>query len=77
MSSLDLRDGLVCEEYLSLDLYVLGGSTITLRSDICEKSGLSGNIILLDVAGFGISCANECSEPMLSLLGSLLSLLLE
>ena len=48
-----------------------------LGSDICKKSSSSGNIILLDVAGFGNSCGNECSEPILSLLGSLCSLLLE
>ena len=60
-----LRDGLVCEVCLSFDLQVLGGSTITLRSDICEKSGSSGNIILMDMAGYGNSCANVCSETML------------
>ena len=72
-----LRDGLVCEDCLSFDLQVLAGSIITLGSDICEKSGSSGNIILLDVAGFGNSYVNECSEPILSLLGSLHTLFLE
>ena len=62
LSDWSLRDGLVCEECLSFNLRVLGDSTIMLRSDICEKSGSSGNIILLDVVGFGNSCANECSD---------------
>ena len=56
---------------------IIPGTVITLGSDICEKLGSSGKYILLNVAGFGNSCANECSEPILSLLGSLRTLLLE
>ena len=37
-----LQDGTVCEECSSFDLQVLGGSIITLGSDICEKSASSG-----------------------------------
>ena len=35
---------------------MLGGSILTLGSDIYEKSGSSGRISLDEVAGFGNSC---------------------
>ena len=41
----------------------LGGSIITLGSEICEKSGSSGIICLEEVAGFGNSDLSECSYP--------------
>ena len=40
---------------------MLGGSIITLVSDICEKSRSSGIICLEEVAGFGNSFTLECS----------------
>ena len=58
-----LWDCLVWDKCLSFGLQVVGGSIITLESDICEKSFSSGNIILLEVAGFRSSWVNECSEP--------------
>ena len=38
---------------ISFDLQEFGGSINILGSDIYKKSGSSGNIILLEVAGFG------------------------
>ena len=60
------REGLVWET-----LVELGGSIITLGSDIWEKSGSNGMICLEEVAGFGNSDISECSYPGACTSGSL------
>ena len=61
-----LREGLVWETSVEM-----GGSMITLGSDICEKSGLSGINCLEEVAEFGNSDISECSYPGVCTFGSL------
>ena len=60
------HEGLVWETSVEL-----GGSIITLGSDIWEKSGSSGINCLEEVAGFGNSDISECSYPGVCTFGSL------
>ena len=66
---------LLWDVWLSFDLQVLLGSSITiLGSDIWLKSGSRGNNTLLEVAGLWGSFENECSEPKSVWLATLYSL---